>query len=161
NNFLTMLLGGIWHGASWTMVLWGAFHGTILILHRLLTGDRDRRRERERPALTRALQIFGMFQVTCLGWLIFRAQSVAQVGRFLYGIATDLRPSAATLGYAGLIAELIAPLLLFQYWQYRRGTLELFERWTAVQRAAFAVLLLWFGGACFVLHRSLVQGEMP
>src|SRR5882724_3443409 len=37
NLFLTMLIGGLWHGANWTFVLWGAYHGTLLILHRLLT----------------------------------------------------------------------------------------------------------------------------
>jgi alginate O-acetyltransferase complex protein AlgI len=72
---LTMLIGGIWHGASWTFVLWGAFHGTLLIMHRLLFG-----RPREASAMGPVRRIASailFFQITCVGWMIFRAQTWA------------------------------------------------------------------------------------
>jgi D-alanyl-lipoteichoic acid acyltransferase DltB (MBOAT superfamily) len=80
NLLLTMLLGGLWHGASWTFVAWGLYHGLILCLFRRL-GIRD-----VRPAdgrLRWAARVVGMFHVTCLGWLLFRADSFAAVGRAL------------------------------------------------------------------------------
>ena len=40
NLMLTMLLGGLWHGANWTFVIWGALHGTYLVIHKLILGDR-------------------------------------------------------------------------------------------------------------------------
>jgi alginate O-acetyltransferase complex protein AlgI len=161
NLFLTMLIGGIWHGASWMMVLWGLYQGACLIVHRLLTGDHRRGRERETSSWLRALQIVLMFQVTCVGWLIFRADSIAQIVRFLVGFATDLHASAHTLGYAGLMLSLLWPLALYEALQYRAGTLDLFLDWSVARRAMFATAV---GGAVvwlLVFHRSLVQGNVP
>jgi D-alanyl-lipoteichoic acid acyltransferase DltB (MBOAT superfamily) len=80
NLLLTMLLGGLWHGAAWNFVLWGAFHGLLLSIHRLW--DRRTSGDGRTPhpnALIRGLKIIGMFHVTCYGWLLFRAQSLDQV----------------------------------------------------------------------------------
>lgn len=80
NLLLTMLLGGLWHGAAWNFVLWGAFHGTLLSIERLWNGQRSTAHRTTEPGfLMHALKVFGMFQVTCYGWLLFRAQSLTQV----------------------------------------------------------------------------------
>ena len=63
---LTMTLGGLWHGARWTFVIWGLFHGSLLIVERLLG-------ERAPPAWMR-WPLF--FVLTLLGWMIFRADSL-------------------------------------------------------------------------------------
>jgi alginate O-acetyltransferase complex protein AlgI len=69
---ITMLLGGLWHGASWTFVIWGASQGALLIVYRLLW---DRFGPgRETSGMLRALEVVAFFQITCIGWLIFRAQ---------------------------------------------------------------------------------------
>ncbi len=71
NLALTMLLGGLWHGASWNFVLWGALHGLALIVHREWT-----RRVDLPPGLRSALRPFGMaatFLFVCLCWIFFRA----------------------------------------------------------------------------------------
>jgi alginate O-acetyltransferase complex protein AlgI len=74
NLFLTMLLGGLWHGANWTFVIWGAWHGTILAIERFLgvrvpPGSLERAPFRpQRWALT--------FLCVILGWVMFRADSV-------------------------------------------------------------------------------------
>jgi D-alanyl-lipoteichoic acid acyltransferase DltB (MBOAT superfamily) len=68
NLMLTMLLGGLWHGAAWTFVLWGGIHGLGLAVERA-TGWRPH---------TRAQQWLGRlitFHVVCLGWIFFRADS--------------------------------------------------------------------------------------
>lgn len=67
NLALTMLLGGLWHGASWMFVLWGAYHGAILI------GDRLLDLREPKSELARLLRIALMFQLTCLGWVFFRS----------------------------------------------------------------------------------------
>ncbi|MEX2213538.1 MAG: MBOAT family protein [Phycisphaeraceae bacterium] len=74
NLFLTMLLGGLWHGARWNFIAWGAFHGLILILQRFVEPSITRFNERLGPRgkkLFRALGIVLFFQVTCIGWLLF------------------------------------------------------------------------------------------
>jgi D-alanyl-lipoteichoic acid acyltransferase DltB (MBOAT superfamily) len=68
NLMLTMLLGGLWHGAAWTFVLWGGIHGVGLAIERA-TGWRPH---------TRVQQWLGRlltFHVVCLGWIFFRADS--------------------------------------------------------------------------------------
>jgi alginate O-acetyltransferase complex protein AlgI len=67
---ITMLLGGLWHGPSWTFVIWGAYQGALLIIFRPLR----KRYEQSDSLLLRALEAIAFFQLTCIGWLIFRAQ---------------------------------------------------------------------------------------
>jgi alginate O-acetyltransferase complex protein AlgI len=77
NLFLTMLLGGLWHGASWHFVFWGAFHGIGLVLNhawRKLTGGSSE----EGPLLARAVSILLTFVFVLLGWVLFRVDSFDQ-----------------------------------------------------------------------------------
>ncbi len=89
NLFLTMLIGGLWHGASWTFVLWGAYQGTLLVIHRLL----EPFLQRSRPTLPllvekawKAVKILFFFQFICLGWLLFRCTSLRQASEMLAAI---------------------------------------------------------------------------
>ncbi len=89
NLMITMVLGGLWHGASWLFILWGAFHGVILCVYRLLNVDRWLHR-RNGTALVKFFQdlclIALMFLLTSFSWLLFRAESLETVGVFLQGI---------------------------------------------------------------------------
>lgn len=68
NLFLTMLIGGLWHGADWTFVIWGAIHGGALVIERFLTGARPV------PAGPGAVvRWFITFNVVCFGWVFFNA----------------------------------------------------------------------------------------
>src|SRR3954463_4620128 len=75
NLMLTMVLGGLWHGAAWTFVLWGAFHGLGLCLEHAL-GSRWER-------LPVWLRWFVTFHLICFGWILFRSQGLGVVGDFL------------------------------------------------------------------------------
>jgi D-alanyl-lipoteichoic acid acyltransferase DltB (MBOAT superfamily) len=78
NIFITFVVSGAWHGASWNYVLWGAYHGTLVVLVRLVTPRRPARSEP--PADFRAalepLRIAGMFVLACIGWLMFRETDI-------------------------------------------------------------------------------------
>lgn len=78
NLFITMLLGGLWHGASWNFVLWGAYQGGILIMHRIFY------RKVTMPSNWAALWIRRMlfFIIVCYGWLLFRAHSFDTIALF-------------------------------------------------------------------------------
>jgi D-alanyl-lipoteichoic acid acyltransferase DltB (MBOAT superfamily) len=88
---VTMTLGGLWHGAAWTFVLWGVFHGLVLVVHRAVRGRAPAagaaRPSRARSRLHSALACFVTFHLVCFGWLLFRAGSLAQVGSFLAALA--------------------------------------------------------------------------
>lgn len=72
NMFLTMLLGGIWHGAAWTYVFWGSLHGAALVLERWLGLARS---HAQRPVWRRALAVALTFNFTCLAYIFFRAET--------------------------------------------------------------------------------------
>ncbi|MFZ4478521.1 MAG: MBOAT family O-acyltransferase [Rhodoferax sp.] len=80
NLFLTMLLGGLWHGANWTFVLWGAWHGGILMLERYW----DQRFGK--PLLPAWLQVFKTMLLVIVGWILFRAANLTAAGHMFKGM---------------------------------------------------------------------------
>jgi alginate O-acetyltransferase complex protein AlgI len=82
NLMITMLLGGLWHGAAWNFVLWGAYHGLLLMLARIprLHGLGARIDALPGPGgrAVRVLQAVFFFHCICLGWALFRAGSLAE-----------------------------------------------------------------------------------
>lgn len=102
NLMFVFLLTGLWHGAAWTFVLWGAYHGGLLVFERL-TGL-ARLPDREFPEVRRAATLV----LVVIGWVIFRATSLAGAGHVLGAMAslnfTPLTPSvrAALTGQAGI-----------------------------------------------------------
>ena len=71
---LTMLLGGLWHGASWNFVIWGGYHGALLAIERAM----GRRLFEERPRLwVYPLRALLTLVLVCLGWVFFRAGTLA------------------------------------------------------------------------------------
>jgi len=86
NLFITMLLGGLWHGAAWTFVVWGALHGLLLAVHRLGGGTAG---DIERPIGLRDIPgIFVTFHCAALLFAVFRAPSLADAGAFLGRLVT-------------------------------------------------------------------------
>ena len=81
NVMATMLLGGLWHGASWTFVLWGGYHGVLLCVERALGGRTPLTR------LPRRLKQAGTFALVLLGWVLFRSATLGGAGRVLAGLA--------------------------------------------------------------------------
>jgi D-alanyl-lipoteichoic acid acyltransferase DltB (MBOAT superfamily) len=91
NLFLTMLLGGLWHGASWTFVIWGALHGGWLAIERLWG------QLRRWPAAPRWIGVIVTFHVVVIGWVFFRAESLAGALDYLARIgAGDWRDTLVT-----------------------------------------------------------------
>ena len=141
NLMITMVLGGLWHGASWTFVLWGAFHGAILVVYRMLGIDEWMAR-RQGPAIVRKLQdvllIAVMFLLVCIGWLLFRAPGMDTVWVFLRGMGDidSLEPFKNIVYY-------VAPLLAFQVLQSRTGTLEPLQKIPAFLRLNVQLFVLF------------------
>jgi alginate O-acetyltransferase complex protein AlgI len=80
NLFLTMLLGGLWHGANWTFVVWGAWHGGILVLERYWM-------QRFGKSLLPAwLGVIKTMLLVMVGWVLFRAADIAGAGRMFSGM---------------------------------------------------------------------------
>ena len=89
NLMATMLLGGLWHGAGWTFVIWGALHGVYLVVHHAWQGFR-RRLGHDLARSSFAGRLAGMsltFLVVVVGWVFFRAQSLDGALSILVGMA--------------------------------------------------------------------------
>jgi alginate O-acetyltransferase complex protein AlgI len=146
NLMATMVLGGLWHGAAWTFLLWGFYHGTLLVLHRWLAKPLAALL-RLPPALGHALAMLLMFHLTCLGWLLFRAESLAQVGGFLRalsfaapaGTMTALGPSIVTLLMLASATLLADRLLRAPDGTLRPLQLSSPARWACAACLAFAI----------------------
>ncbi|MEO8003698.1 MAG: MBOAT family O-acyltransferase [Betaproteobacteria bacterium] len=122
NLMITMLLGGLWHGAAWTFILWGAFHGAILVVYRKLGVDAWLERRQGHAAIRRLQDVVLtgiMFCLVCAGWLLFRAGDMHTVASFVRGMngPLSLEPFRDPLFY-------IAPLLAFQALQLCTKNLE-------------------------------------
>jgi D-alanyl-lipoteichoic acid acyltransferase DltB (MBOAT superfamily) len=103
NLMITMLLGGLWHGAAWTFVLWGGYHGIGLVLDHAI-GSRIR--------LPRWLRWLIMFHLVVLGWVLFRAQSLNLTGQFLSRLGSFGAPTLWTWPVLLAIGIAIVPQLL-------------------------------------------------
>jgi alginate O-acetyltransferase complex protein AlgI len=95
NLGLTMLIGGLWHGASWTFVIWGGYHGLLLAAHRKAGARWD--------ALPRAWRQSGMFVAAIIGWVFFRATDLQMAGHLLTQMFTPT-PGALDLPRDHLLA---------------------------------------------------------
>jgi D-alanyl-lipoteichoic acid acyltransferase DltB (MBOAT superfamily) len=92
NLLLTMVLGGVWHGAAWKFVLWGALHGGVLALERFLYKGHDPAARIGRPRWQRILSVFLIFHFVCLCWVFFRAEDMPRAFELLTGLANWSQP---------------------------------------------------------------------
>jgi alginate O-acetyltransferase complex protein AlgI len=146
NLLATMILGGLWHGAAWTFVIWGIIHGGWLAIHRFLS---ERAPERAEPGwLGLGIRMFFTFQIVCVTWLFFRAESVPQAIGFFASLFGNYAVSEITVtGYA-LLAFFALPMIAYEVWVERRG--ELFAittvhwGWRVALYSVILLFLLWF-----------------
>jgi len=153
NLLLTMLLGGLWHGAAIRFVLWGALHGTALALHKLWLAVVPGAQAigcRMRP-LNRLAGIVLTFHLVCFGWLLFRADSMRTVQLMLHQITQNfhaqLLPQLLS-GYSGVFALMGAGYLL----HLLPGRVDDAARRAAVASPFWAQVLLLAGVAWCVMQ---------
>ncbi len=146
NLMLTMLLGGLWHGAAWNFVIWGFFHGALLCIQRL-TGAGVESGERPRgfgPVLWWVARLVFFFHVTCIGWMLFRAQSLKQVadfGRLMFTDFLNFTLHVPRIPFSASVAFLV--LLILELFQAHTGTSHFYQRWYRPLRTlVYAVLLI-------------------
>ena len=99
NILITMLLGGLWHGASWTFVAWGALHGLGLCWERIWS----RIKPAAWPKLPVVVGVLVTFHIVCLGWILFRAESFDLAVSFLEGFGRWSPVMVATPFLIGLV----------------------------------------------------------
>ncbi len=102
NLWLCFLLSGLWHGASWTFVLWGAFHGFFICLDKLLSGK------------WRVHSTLLTFFLVMMGWVLFRVDDIAGAGGFyatLFSFKSGLHGTTDALFWTTLVIALVFSFL--------------------------------------------------
>ena len=151
NIFITMVLGGLWHGAAWTFVFWGVFHGTGQAVGAY---KRKRRLERGEPVLPDDpprliwLQRLATFNLVCLGWIFFRADSIgtafALLGRLISGWTgpVSLVTPLVLVSIAGMLALQLSPVSPAELIKDRFATLQPVTMGAALALVLFVIMTM-------------------
>lgn len=137
NLMFTMLFGGLWHGASWTFVFWGFYHGVLLCIHRVFRRSWD--------AMPTIVQRSLMFSAVIIGWVFFRATSFGQAT----GIIRRMIVPTSGVILSDIALPLLLPTMAIAAWWSLRGpnAFEMRHEWSPRRRVALAAV----GGATLAL----------
>lgn len=146
NLFITMVIGGLWHGASWLFVLWGAWHGLLLVFHKLFMRLRGNRKDKPANKVAHVLGVLLTFHLVAIGWVFFRADSLTVVGEMASQIATQFHPEVFMQfieGYPTVtLAIVVGYLLHYTPHRWSEGVCKVLERMPFVCKAiVFAVFI--------------------
>jgi alginate O-acetyltransferase complex protein AlgI len=151
NQLITMTLGGLWHGANWTFVVWGVYHGALLALTRFVHELRGVKGEQPLFAgrTYRALSVFVTFHLVCVGWVFFRAPDFATAFAVLAGIARCRPLVSGDVAAFGYVTIGVTALGLFGAAALHTLTLVGLHRgwprsraWAAVRPLVYAVVAI-------------------
>jgi D-alanyl-lipoteichoic acid acyltransferase DltB (MBOAT superfamily) len=167
NTFIVFLVSGLWHGANWTFVIWGAIHGFYLVFALMTKNYRERfthfiRLDRL-PSLNRLTQIIITFVLTNFAWIFFRANTLSDAFYIIKHTFTGLGESLSSVfQHSHIISKLgvskseviigLSAVILMEtvhIWQYKTHirdwirTQPAFLRWTLYY--AIIIVILYYG----------------
>jgi D-alanyl-lipoteichoic acid acyltransferase DltB (MBOAT superfamily) len=144
NLAITMLLGGLWHGAAWNFVIWGAFHGLLLALYRVF----DKNPAHDDPwngqhSFVKILsKMLLMFILTLIGWVLFRSSSADQIFYMFSNVFGGW--SEHTLEMAQTLLFFSLPLVVIQIYQYiKRDLLAPIKLNPIIRIPLYAHFIIW------------------
>jgi alginate O-acetyltransferase complex protein AlgI len=150
NLMVTMLLGGLWHGASYNFVIWGGLHGVALAAHQLWSRDRAP----SASVVQRILGTFFTFHFVCAAWVFFRAETLAKAQVMFTQLAqlSTFHPNLPVKVVLVLAAGVVGHFLPDAWYERTKRTFVDAPFWA--QGAALA-------GAAFVLQQMMSQEAVP
>jgi alginate O-acetyltransferase complex protein AlgI len=152
NLVIVMFLGGLWHGAAWTFVVWGLLHGSYLVVERVVRGLFEHK-EWANTLATRLLAWFATYAAVCIAWVFFRASDFTVAARMLGGMFGGHPHGDAILTTREMLQiALVTGGMILVHWSLRDTNIE-----TAVMRAPpWIVTAAWAFMACAII---LTQGN--
>ncbi len=146
NLMITMVLGGLWHGARANFVLWGLYQGLLLAIHRLIRPALERWSPRgvwSRRVWDLAAWIV-FFHLVCYGWLLFRADTLEMVSHLTGALATGWSTAGDNVGVLVRLVWFLWMLVVVQICQNKSGNLLAPLTWPIVVRVPFYLMLFYF-----------------
>ncbi len=149
NLLIVFMVSGLWHGASWTFVIWGALHGLYqtveLLLHKYVFKKKEET-EAPRPVWGRLPSYLLTFSLACIAWVFFRANNVGDAFTIINNIFT-LRPGSFFVGYGAGFAYSVILIIFLMLAEINQEFLA--DKWSmiwspkpAIRMAGYALLLL-------------------
>lgn len=165
---VTMLIGGIWHGAGWTFLIWGALHGLGVAVNQWW--DMRRRKLRRKPSQQwwiKALCVFATFHFVCLAWVFFRAESVSQawqvlarLGALKFEMANLITPVFSIPFGAGSLPVSVLLVLILSYlahWFPKNALDKVEGGWRWLPSPAQAAMILSIALGLYYVSGTEVQ----
>jgi D-alanyl-lipoteichoic acid acyltransferase DltB (MBOAT superfamily) len=154
NVMLTMLIGGLWHGAAWTFVIWGGLHGLGLSVNRWWELRRKReKRKASQEWWVKALCTLATFHFVCLTWIFFRAATFTQALDVIKRIAA-LQPGAGNLATPVLT---VLALGFLAHWLPKNAFEKIRDGWSWLPAPVQAVLILSIAIGLYYLSGTEAQ----
>jgi D-alanyl-lipoteichoic acid acyltransferase DltB (MBOAT superfamily) len=148
NVFITMVLGGLWHGAAWTFLAWGALHGGVQVIERL-----GRAAFGDRKVVPTVIGVLVTFHIVCLGWILFRAENFELAVAMLEGLG---RVGPVTMLTPLLLALIVGGLAM--HWLPPRAIEGVAERMKAAPSLTLGLLI---GAAILMIEAVRPEGVAP
>jgi alginate O-acetyltransferase complex protein AlgI len=158
NLFLTMLIGGFWHGANWTFVVWGGLHGVYLIVHKIMRGEtREIEDVRGGYWYSKILGIFFTYMLVVFAWLFFRSPDLSTAHFFINRILFEHVDSLITIDIIEILLAYSTVTLLLDLLEinYKRQ-----DYLVAINRSLRMPVFIIFWGV-ILLYMYSVGKPMP
>jgi D-alanyl-lipoteichoic acid acyltransferase DltB (MBOAT superfamily) len=152
-----MLLGGLWHGASWNFIIWGALHGTGLAIHKIWSLGPGKLLSTQRNKWIDAVAIVITFHFVCVGWIFFKAHSFDNAGHMLYQIFYNMDVSIwkpFVMNY-----KVVLGMMLFAFSTHALADNLMEKKLDKIKSIPFIVYLLIYLG--FVLLYGVFKSADP
>ena len=162
NLVITMFLGGLWHGAAWTFVFWGLYHGMLLIIYKILSPLLKKIPTIKNYILNKTwffLRVILFFHLVCVGWLFFRAQSMGQACKMLHGLIFNFKifPDLGIQLTSMKLIFFLGVLIIVEIFQFMNDDLMVVFKSNRYFKVAFyyaclILLMIWgsFGANPFI-----------
>ncbi len=148
NVFITMVLGGLWHGAALTFLAWGALHGGVQVIERLFRAALG-----GRAVVPTVIGVLATFHIVCLGWILFRAES--------FDLALQMLEGLGRMGPVVMLTPLMLTLIaggLAMHWLPPRAVEGMAERLKAAPSLTLGLLA---GAAILLIEAVRPEGVAP
>ena len=161
NLFITMLLGGLWHGASVSFILWGAWHGIALAIHKFVMGyfSSFKPLGSEMKPWRRVIGVVFTFHLVCFGWILFRADSMQTVGEVLTQIFIKFHPEV--FGHFVMVYKGVCILMVIGYILHFMPKRAEYNLQMVVTRSPLVIQAILLAVAIFVVVQFRSAGVQP
>lgn len=179
NTLIVWIISGIWHGANWTFVIWGLYHGVLLVISGLSTqikkskGIYNKNQNNTQNIFVNIAKVILTFVLVCFGWVLFRSDNIKEAARYFWHMIKFWHPSGYNVFidtslisvklFFGLsflfIALLITIYILKSKKNYLSSKINKYDLLTYISKYSFVVISVSYSIYVFFVLKTIGGGE--